>query len=251
MKRFKVFVEQMVGSKCSCCGNMIDKEGKCGCGADCPHCGGQHNTNEDVKLDEAMDQKKFSAGAKSMKAYAQKYGGVDKKDFMEVSKLLDQIGRVNILQAGQLLTRLNRLVDGMDTDVRERMFIELKKVGLVESFEALDEISKKTLGSYVKKASDDRAQNALNVGKSGKMNFKGLKRSAGIRKAVNRLTKEEMSEAKTDAYHKHMLKALGKTRLPKNHQYTSMIANNGDFVVKDGGGRTVGRIPKDEHDLKK
>ena len=136
-----------------------------------------------------MDQKKFSAGAKAMKAYAQKYGGVDKKEFMEVSKLLDQIGRVNILQAGQLLTRLNRLIDGMDTDVRERMFIELKKVGLVESFEALDEISKKTLGSYVKKASDDRAQNALNVGKTGKMNFKGLKRSAGIRKAVNRLTK--------------------------------------------------------------
>lgn len=91
--------------------------------------------NEEVELDEAMDQRKFSAGAKAMKAYAQKYGGVDKKDFMEVSKLLDQIGRVNILQAGQLLTRLNRLVDGMDTDVRERMFIELKKVGLVESAE--------------------------------------------------------------------------------------------------------------------
>ena len=82
---------------------------------------------------EGMDQKKFSAGAKAMKAYAQKNGGVDKKDFMEVSKLLDQIGRVNILQAGQLLSRLNRLVDGMDTDVRERIFVELKKVGLVES----------------------------------------------------------------------------------------------------------------------
>lgn len=49
MKRFKTFVEQMAGSKCSCCGNMIDKEGKCGCGSDCPHCGGQHNMNEDVR----------------------------------------------------------------------------------------------------------------------------------------------------------------------------------------------------------
>lgn len=88
---------------------------------------------EEVELDEAMDQKKFSAGAKAIKAYAQKNGGVDKKDFMEVSKLLDQIGRVNILQAGQLLSRLNRLVDGQDTDVRERIFVELKKVGLVES----------------------------------------------------------------------------------------------------------------------
>jgi len=88
---------------------------------------------EEVQLEEAMDQKKFTAGAKAMKAYAQKNGGVDKKDFMEVSKLLDQIGRVNMLQAGQLLSRLNRIVDGMDTDVRERVFIELKKVGLVES----------------------------------------------------------------------------------------------------------------------
>ena len=49
-----------------------------------------------IILEEGMDQRKFSAGAKAMKAYAQKNGGVDKKDFMEVSKLLDQIGRVNI-----------------------------------------------------------------------------------------------------------------------------------------------------------
>jgi hypothetical protein len=60
----------------------------------------------------------------------------------------------------------------------------------------------------------------------------------------------ELDEAKTDIYHKHMLKALGKSRLPKDHQYTSAIATNGDFVVKDGGGRTVGRIVKGEHNLK-
>ena len=39
----------------------------------------------------------------------------------------------------------------------------------------LDELSKKTLGSYIKKADDDRAQNAFKVGKSGKINFKGIK----------------------------------------------------------------------------
>lgn len=60
--------------------------------------------------------------------------------------------------------------------------------------------------------------------------------------------KSKMDEA-TDKYHKHMLKALGKTRLPKNHGYTSSIANNGDFVVRDGGGRTAGRIGKDDHNL--
>lgn len=55
--------------------------------------------------------------------------------------------------------------------------------------------------------------------------------------------------AKTDIYHKHMLKALGKTRLPKDHGYTSSIANNGDFVVRKGG-EVAGRIPKGEHNLK-
>jgi hypothetical protein len=90
---------------------------------------------EDLQELDAKTQKKFSMGAKNMKAYAQKNGGVDKKDFMDVAKLLDQIARVNILQAGQLLSRLNRLVDGMDTDVRERIYAELQKVGLVEELE--------------------------------------------------------------------------------------------------------------------
>jgi len=104
---------------------------------------------EEVQLEEAMDQKKFTAGAKAMKAYAQKNGGVDKKDFMEVSKLLDQIGRVNMLQAGQLLSRLNRIVDGMDTDVRERVFIELKKVGLVESVEFDKQLDENNSDKYM------------------------------------------------------------------------------------------------------
>ncbi len=61
----------------------------------------------------------------------------------------------------------------------------------------------------------------------------------------------ELDEAKTDIYHRHMLKALGKSRLPKNHQYTSEVSStSGDFIVRDGGGRIVGRIPKGEHDLK-
>lgn len=59
----------------------------------------------------------------------------------------------------------------------------------------------------------------------------------------------DLDEAKTDVYHQHMLKALGKTRLPKDHGYTSSIANNGDFVVRKGG-EVAGRIPKGEHNLK-
>lgn len=84
-------------------------------------------------LKEGINQKAFAAGAKGMKVYAQKSGGIDKADFMKVAKSLETISRINILQAGQELSRLNRLVDGMDTDVRERIYVELKKVGLVES----------------------------------------------------------------------------------------------------------------------
>ena len=55
----------------------------------------------------------------------------------------------------------------------------------------VDELNKSTLANYVKKASDDRTQNAYDVGKSGKINYKGLKRRQGINRAVNKLAKEE------------------------------------------------------------
>jgi hypothetical protein len=119
---------------------MMNKESVewvCGqCNYDPCTCEGDiHESATDLQELDAQTQKKFSMGAKNMKAYAQKNGGVDKKDFMDVAKLLDQIARVNLLQAGQLLSRLNRLVDGMDTDVRERIYAELQKVGLVESLD--------------------------------------------------------------------------------------------------------------------
>jgi len=81
---------------------------------------------------DAKTQMKFVAGAKAMKAYATKNGGIDKADFMKAAKMMDDIARINLLQAGPILSKLNRFVDGLDTDVRERIYVELKKVGLVE-----------------------------------------------------------------------------------------------------------------------
>lgn len=34
------------GKECSCCGNKINAEGKCGCDESCEHCGGQHDLTE-------------------------------------------------------------------------------------------------------------------------------------------------------------------------------------------------------------
>lgn len=64
--------------------------------------------------------------------------------------------------------------------------------------EQLDELSKATLGSYIKKASDDQAdsgyergRNSADSDRSKKAIDKYIKRRSGINKAVKRLTKEE------------------------------------------------------------
>ena len=43
--------EAKAGDTCSCCNNKIDKQGKCGCGPECKHCGGQHEIEEVVDID--------------------------------------------------------------------------------------------------------------------------------------------------------------------------------------------------------
>lgn len=104
----------------------------------------KHALKKDQKVDEetlreGIDQKAFAAGAKAIKSYAMRSGGIDKKDFLEVAKMLDQISRINILQAGQVIARLNRFVNDRDTDVRDRIYAELRGVGLMESAEQVDE----------------------------------------------------------------------------------------------------------------
>lgn len=69
----------------------------------------------------------------------------------------------------------------------------------------VDELNKSTLANYVKKASDDRTQNAYDVGKSGKMNYKGLKRRQGINRAVNKLVKENDDDEEDKRPHTHAL----------------------------------------------
>lgn len=49
------FFEAKAGDECSCCSNKIDEEGKCGCGPECKHCGGQHDISEAKKEEERLD----------------------------------------------------------------------------------------------------------------------------------------------------------------------------------------------------
>ena len=94
---------------------------------------------------------------------------------------------------------------------------DLQDFMMSEDFEQLDELSKKTLGSYIKKASSQAgdaktwagyaaagAKDAMDKGNSGayKMHTKDYKdsksiinkRTAGVGKAVNKLTKEQVEE---------------------------------------------------------
>lgn len=91
---------------------------------------------EEVELDEANSSRtseRFQSAEAELAAYAKKSGGVDKKDFMDVAKMLGQIGRLNILQSGQVLARLNRKLSDMDTDPRDKVYSILKAKGLMET----------------------------------------------------------------------------------------------------------------------
>jgi hypothetical protein len=80
---------------------------------------------------------------------------------------------------------------------KERDAKKVKATTKKEEVGELDEISKKTLGSYVKKASYDAASNAAKFGanqpdkKGGSAFVKAHNRLRGIDKATDRLTKEE------------------------------------------------------------
>jgi hypothetical protein len=76
-----------------------------------------------------------------------------------------------------------------------------------ESVETLDEISKKTTGEYIKSAAQDKMMAGNKLGVQGsklsipdaqKLIGKINKRTAGIDKAVSRLTKEDITEAELD-----------------------------------------------------
>ena len=92
---------------------------------------------------------------------------------------------------------------------------EIQDYMMSEDFEQLDEVSKETLKSYIKKASTDAGTDALKMirrhkgdtVKTGRVeagkNFRniGKQRSAGISKALDKLTKEEIeSYLQTEGY---------------------------------------------------
>jgi hypothetical protein len=97
---------------------------------------------ESVELEEAREHE-YSRAVKALKDYANKNGGIDKKDFHTAAKHLDNLGKASLMQKGNHLAKYNNHVRGLDTDVRERIQMTLRKHGMMEGAQ-LDELSPAT-----------------------------------------------------------------------------------------------------------
>lgn len=178
-------------------------------------------TEEVENIMEGLPKEKFQSAEAKLVAYAKKNGGIDKRDFMDIAKMCGQIGRVNILQAGQVLARLNRKIDGLDTDVRDKVFEILKSVQLMESVE-LDEA--KYTDKQIKMAygiiNDPRYKsgNMTAIVKKIEQIAKGLSKHPGVQKAIQ-VTNEDI-EMVID----HLI-AEQIEYLDENFEETSMMQN--------------------------
>lgn len=122
-----------------------------------------------------------------------------------------------------------------------------------EEVEQLDELSKKTLGSYIKSAGFDSATRAMAYGaetggeEGKKTNFKQMiKREKGVRKAVDRLTKEESDIEEAMISYGDFMDKIAMHRKAGNkvvdHKYSSGKAHY-TTVDGDGHGRKVTHTP--------
>jgi len=82
---------------------------------------------ESVEFDEAKDM--YASAAKELKDYANKSGGIDKKDFHTAAKHIENIGRANIMNKGQHLGQLSKHLRDLDTSPREKVLSVLNKHG--------------------------------------------------------------------------------------------------------------------------
>jgi hypothetical protein len=114
-----------------------------------------------------------------------------------------------------------------DLDLDDLTLDELVDFVMSEDFDRLDELSKRTLGSYIKKATGDAMGKAYRAGdvrdKDTTKNYmKALGRQIGISKATNKLTKEA-ADYPHMMYHPDTGKSV-KVKSPEEH---NMYAKKG------------------------
>ena len=137
------------------------------------------------------------------------------------------------------VAKLSGVTNAADTDPeRERLQNEQLHPLVAEHFGIIDELSKKTLGSYVKKATGglegaaNQAYEAGRRGTEGGKNFAtAVKRVKGVDKAVNKLTKEEtIAELSGKALKKYLHHSVGVGSGDANYkEKTPGYKNKGDY----------------------
>lgn len=161
------------------------------------------------KTTKTLPEAKDHPAAADLHAYAKKHGGIDKEYFQSAA---------NHIAAGRHRELAMHVKNG-DTDPRDHVLDTIHKhdkslsdkIHKAAGFkrlreENIDELSKKTMGDYIKKAADDRAmhnrlgrQFDTDNSKSGKELAKrhwqkNTSREKGIHRAVNKLTKEDTDQ---------------------------------------------------------
>jgi len=140
---------------------------------------------EDEQLDEntmsVKDANKLQDKHRSAAEYARKAG--DKKAYnahMQHSASIED----KLIQS-----RNGSTIVGKALAAKSEKIFKDHPYGIKEEIDQLDELSKKTLGSYVKKASDDISLKSYNTGKTGDIDTaeKASKRIRGIAKATDKL----------------------------------------------------------------
>ena len=78
-------------------------------------------------VQEAKDM--YRSAAQELKTYADKSGGMDKKDFHTAAKHIENIGKANIMNKGQHLAKFSKHLRDLDTSPREKVLSVLHKHG--------------------------------------------------------------------------------------------------------------------------
>lgn len=146
-----------------------------------------HEAGEDEKVYEAIDPVNKKAAMGKFKHRADK--DIDNDGDVDSSDKYLHARRKAITKAVHS--------EEVELDLSDFSVEEWEEFMESAEYDQLDEISKKTLGSYVKKASSDMANNAYKLGARDPLKTPGswdkaFKRKAGIAKATDKMTKEEV-----------------------------------------------------------
>jgi hypothetical protein len=152
--------------------------------------GDDHEFNEDVELDEEDLDESWGVFMKGGSIGDQNHSGKPAKIF------------ANEIDAKEHASRLNKnLSPGEKKFYGIKYIVKAIKEDVDLDEEDLDELSKKTLGSYVKKAADDATSIQRSITRQGidSPEYKDLSRmrknrKTGIGKAVDKLTKEDVED---------------------------------------------------------